>query len=331
MEMFEVIEEMTLARAPIDGWSVTMNVAGTLTGHAAPALVDEVVPAVVGAEAIVCLGLTEPDAGSDVASVTTRAVPDHPGWGASGGEAQWRIDGQKMFTTLAHESRWVFLLTRTNTEVPKHKGLTVFLVPLETPGVEIQPVQTLGGERTNITFYTGVRVADRYRVGEVDGGWGVLMHLLGLERGGQFGAMSIFTGALKRLLLDATAWAVAPDATGRRPIDEPLTSARLGRVVAETRMASMLSLASASAGRSGRPSVVEASMAKLSTSEALQRAASGLLDLLGPAGVLPAGTTGAPAGGWIEHTYRHAAVTTIYGGTSEVMRSIIAGQGLGLP
>ena len=243
----------------------------------------------------------------------------------------WLLDGQKMFTTLAHESRCVFLLARTNTEVPKHKGLTVFLVPLDSPGVEIQPVHTLGGERTNITFYSGVHVDDRYRVGEVDGGWGVLMHLLGLERGGQFGAMSIFTGALKRLLLDATEWAAVPDGAGRVPADDPRTEPRLGRVVAETRMASMLSLASASASASGRPAIVEASMAKLYTSEALQRAAASLLDLLGPAGILPAGAPGAPAGGWIEHAYRHAAVTTIYGGTSEVMRNVVAGQGLRLP
>ena len=86
----------------------------------------------------------------------------------------WVIDGQKMFTTLAHEAAYVFLLTRTNPDVPKHRGLTMFLVPLDAPGVEIHPVHTMGGERTNATFYTGVRVPDAFRVGEVDGGWDVM-------------------------------------------------------------------------------------------------------------------------------------------------------------
>ena len=97
---------------------------------------------------------------------------------------EWIIDGQKMFTTLAHEATYVFLLTRTNPDVPKHKGLTMFLVPLDAPGVEIHPVHTMGGERTNATFYTGVRVPDAFRVGEVDRGWDVMTVALTFERGG---------------------------------------------------------------------------------------------------------------------------------------------------
>ena len=97
---------------------------------------------------------------------------------------EWVIDGQKMFTTLAHEATYVFLLTRTNPDVPKHQGLTMFLVPLDAPGVEIHPVHTMGGERTNATFYTGVRVPDAFRVGEVDGGWDVMTVALTFERGG---------------------------------------------------------------------------------------------------------------------------------------------------
>ena len=95
---------------------------------------------------------------------------------------EWVINGQKMFTTLAHEAQYVFLLTRTNTDVAKHKGLTMFVVPMDTPGIEITPVHTMGGERTNITFYTDVRVDDRYRVGDIDGGWSVMMTALVFER-----------------------------------------------------------------------------------------------------------------------------------------------------
>ena len=95
----------------------------------------------------------------------------------------WIINGQKMFTSLADVAEWVFLLARTNTEVPKHRGLTFFLVPLDTPGIEIQEVRTLSGKRTNITFYDDVRVHDRMRVGDVDGGWGVMLVALAFERG----------------------------------------------------------------------------------------------------------------------------------------------------
>src|SRR5262249_1535000 len=94
----------------------------------------------------------------------------------------WVVDGQKMFTTLAHESAYVFLLTRTNLDVPKHRGLTLFLVPMDTPGIEVTPVRTLGDQRTNVTFYKAVGVPDSARVGEVDGGWDVMPIGLALER-----------------------------------------------------------------------------------------------------------------------------------------------------
>src|SRR5690606_9817 len=122
-------------------------------------------PDLLRGDALVCLGYSEPDAGSDVAAVATRAVADGD---------EWVVDGQKMFTTMAHEARYVFLLARTSTEASKHRGLTMFLVPLDAPGVTITPVRTLGGERTNITWYDGVRIPDRCRVGEVGDGWSVM-------------------------------------------------------------------------------------------------------------------------------------------------------------
>ena len=138
------------------------------------------------------LGYSEPDSGSDVASIKTRAIRDGD---------EWVINGQKMFTTLAHEANYVFLLARTNPDVPKHKGLTMFLVPLDSPGIEIQPVHTVGGERTNATFYNDVRVSDHFRIGEVDGGWDVMTVALTFERGG-FGLSEA-----DRVWEQAVAWA----------------------------------------------------------------------------------------------------------------------------
>ena len=119
----------------------------------------------MNADITIALGFTEPECGSDVAAARTKAV-------RSGDE--WIINGSKMFTTNGHIADYVFLLARTNPEKPKHKGLTMFLVPLDAHGVEVQAVWTLSGERTNITFYSDVRVGDECRIGEVDGGWGVL-------------------------------------------------------------------------------------------------------------------------------------------------------------
>ena len=121
-----------------------------------------------------CLGYTEPDGGSDVATCKTRAVRDGEGW---------IINGSKMFTSNAHNAQYVFLITNTDPDAPKHQSLTMFLVPMDSPGVEVQPIRTVDGDRTNITYYSDVRIDDRYRVGEVNGGWAVLREALNAEHG----------------------------------------------------------------------------------------------------------------------------------------------------
>jgi alkylation response protein AidB-like acyl-CoA dehydrogenase len=214
----------------------------------------------------------------------------------------------------------VFLLTRTNTSVPKHRGLTLFLVPMATPGIEVRAIHTLGGERTNVTFYSDVRVPDSCRVGEVDGAWEVMKVALAFER------QAPAQGEASRMLARAESWARS---TGR--IDEPDVRRRLARVALENEVGKLLSRRSSWVHGSGRMPVVEGSMAKLWASESFRRTSADLLDLLGPEGVLQHGDAGAPAGGWVEHAFRHSQVMTIYAGTSEIQRSIIAERGLGLP
>ncbi|MFI4894009.1 MAG: acyl-CoA dehydrogenase family protein [Phycisphaerales bacterium JB058] len=321
VEMATVIERLAAAGAPLSGWLTTMNIATTLRGKASPELCDEVIPEVVTGRALIALGLTEPSAGSDVAAISTRAVRDG---------AEWVIDGQKTFTTLAHESRWVLLLTRTDRDSVLHKGLTVFLVPMDSPGLSLQPVDTLGGERTNLTFYSGVRVADRWRIGSEGGGWSVVMTALAHERGGGFGGNSLFIARLVRVLEQAIAWSREPYGAAR-PIESPAVAATLGKIATQLEVARLLSTRSSAIAASGSAPVVEAAEAKLQASETLHPAATNLLDLLGPRGLLQRGAANAPAGGWIEHEYRDSPVATIYGGTSEIMRDIIAVRGLGLP
>ena len=192
LEMNALTEEMYLSGAPVDGLGVASLVAHTLLIDGTDWQKRTIIPEILAGDALCCLGYSEPDAGSDVAACTTKAVPDGD---------EWTITGQKMFTTLAHEAQYVFLLTRTNLDVAKHKGLTMFVVPMDTAGISITPVHTMGGERTNITYYDEVRVDDKYRVGEVDGGWKVMMTALVFERN------SAWYGELVRLLEHGLGWA----------------------------------------------------------------------------------------------------------------------------
>ena len=317
LEMTALMEELILAGAPTDGMGTTMLIATILRLEARAELCQEVLPRVLSGEVLMCLGYSEPDSGSDMAAAKTRAVRD-------GGE--WVINGQKMWTSLAQVSSYVFLLTRTNLEVPKHRGLTLFLVPLSAEGVEIHPIWTMGGQRTNMTFYSDVRISDYYRVGDVDDGWGVMRRTaLSLERGGKG------RGLADRLLADVVAWAREPDGRGNMPITDPVVREQLARVAVRNEVSALLGYRAAWNQTVDDIPGVDGSMGKLFASESYVRAAADLLDLVGPDGVLQHGESRAPADGMIEYAQRKAAVTTIYQGTSEIQRSIIAEQGLGLP
>jgi alkylation response protein AidB-like acyl-CoA dehydrogenase len=263
-----------------------------------------------------CLGYSEPDAGSDVAAVATRATRDGD---------HWVLNGQKMFTTMAQEAHYVFLLARSNPEVPKHKGLTMFLVPMDTPGIEITPVSTMGGERTNITFYNEVRVADSARVGEVDAGWSVMHAALVYER------TSANWGEPNHLVESVARWALSPATDGTVPFDDPAVRATLARATTELEVGRLLLFRAAWLSSLGEMPAVEGSMAKLHITEAFVRASSELLHLLGDQGLLAGSEPSSPLAGLVEHAFRHSVVTTIYGGSSEVQREIIAGRALALP
>src|ERR1700756_5602380 len=170
------IFELEIARAhtPWYHWGTTSVVARLVRQFGAPELSGQVLPGVQSGQIRLCLGYTEPEGGSDVATCKTRAVRD--------GDA-WIINGSKMFTSNAQNAKYVFLLTNTYPQGPKHKNLTMFLVPLDSPGIEIQGIRTLDGDRTNIVYYSDVRVDDRYRIGEVNAGWTVMRFALDAEHG----------------------------------------------------------------------------------------------------------------------------------------------------
>jgi alkylation response protein AidB-like acyl-CoA dehydrogenase len=319
LDMLVLQEELQRVAAPVDGWSVTWSAAEAIRAFGSPALKAAVLPDVLAGKRLIALGFSEPDAGSDVAAARTRAVQD--------GDT-WIINGQKMFTTLAHESDWVFLLARTNLAAAKHRGLTLFLVPTSAAGLSLHPVHTLGGERTNITFFNDVCVPDELRVGEIDAGWAVLTRALNVERGSAVGPGPVFLGTLRYMVTTAMRWA-----RGDR-LQSPLEmDGRVGDLLARACIqlaVSELLIRRGVVTTSQHPDV-EAAMSKLFITEAIQALAPPLLDMCGADGLLDSGAANAPGDGELERLFRHSVVTTIYGGSSEIMREIIGRRRLNLP
>jgi alkylation response protein AidB-like acyl-CoA dehydrogenase len=275
-------------------------------------LKQAVLPQIMRGEVICSLGYSEPGSGSDVFAAQCRATPDGNGW---------RIDGTKMFTSGANLSTYVLMLCRTNTEVAKHKGLTMFIVPLKADGVTVQPVYTFQDERTNITFYDGVHVPDSWRLGEVDGGVRTMSASLELEHGGGF-------SKYQRAMLHAAETLTREIRYQGKPlIEDGGAQVRLARTLANVWASELITYRAQWTIAEKKPNHAYGPMAKMFSSEKFLSDARDLLDLTAPLSLSK--RKGAAAE--INQFYRHAQGATIYGGTSEVHRSMIAERGLGLP
>lgn len=281
-----------------------------------PAVADPILKECAAGRAVMCLGYSEPDGGSDIANAKVRAVQDGD---------MWTINGSKMWTTGAHISTYTFLITRTDPEAPKHKGITMFLVPLKSEGVTIQGIRTFSGERTNIVYYEDVQVHDSMRVGGVNNGWTVLHgpldeeHSIGLDMNGGLTDVSVGTGMCRVLgasMNEVASWANKTTGThGELLADDIRVRERLGAAMVDYE-----------AGIS-----TPGPMGRVKASDVLVKNAAQLQDLVGPAGLLPMNTEGSLGNGDIEYAHRFAQGTATYGGTVEVFRTIIAQHVLGLP
>ena len=307
-------QEKRRVHVPWVTWGTTAMVARSVAKFGSPELRDQVLPKVFSGEVRLCLGYTEPEGGSDVATCKTRAVRD--------GDA-WIINGSKMFTTGAHNCQYVFLITNTAPEAPKHKSLTMFLVPLNSPGIEIQGVRTVDGDRTNIVYYSDVRVDDKYRLGDVNAGWTVLREPLNVEHGAvavapdglqDVSIMMHQAGFMAEAVDKAAARVTRIDPNGRRLIDDKSVAYRLGRGVAK--MEAALSA----------PSI----FGRVAIAQTMRDISPDLMDILGAASALPFGAVGAADDGSAEYVYRFAPLVGIYGGTLEVFRNMIGQYMLGL-
>jgi len=306
--------EKRRAHVPWVTWGTTAMVARSLASFGSPELQQEVLPGVFSGQVRLCLGYTEPEGGSDIATCKTRAVRDGEGW---------VINGSKMFTTGAHNCQYVFLITNTDPDAQKHKSLTMFLVPLNSPGIEIQGIRTVDGDRTNIVYYSDVRVDDKYRLGDVNGGWTVLREPLNTEHGAVAAAVdglqdvSIMmhqAGFMATAVDKISARVATRDPGGKRPVDDASVAYRLGRSAARMEMAL------------SAPSI----FGRVAIAQTMRDIAPDLMDVLGTASALPLYTDGTADDGAAEYIYRFAPLSGIYGGTLEVFRNMIAQYVLGL-
>jgi len=291
-------------------------VISTLREYGSDRFKAELLPDLESGRTSFCIGYTEPDSGSDMASVRTHAVREGD---------DWVINGSKMFTTWAHQSAFVFLLARTGPVENKYRNLTMFMVPTQTKGVEVSPIWGMGDERTNVTYYRDVRVPDYLRLGPVDEGWRVVSEPLAAEHGvsdvnplaeynGGQGATDVHV--MEQLLLRTAQWARAtPGEDGRPLLEDPVVRRQLAMMLLDIEV------------NRNTPS----EFGKVRGSETLALHADAITDLTAPLGVLQAEAPGAVASGLIGWSRLFAPGTAIYGGTTEVYRNNIARTDLGLP
>lgn len=302
-------EELEYRGLPHGGMAIT-SIGPTLMRAGTPAQRATYLPAILRGEVEFALGYTEPNAGSDLAALQTRAVPD--------GNI-YVVNGQKVYTTAAHYGSHLWLAARTGSPDSRHRGISVFILPLDSDGITIRPLHTQSGGRTNEVFLADVHVPAENRVGQENEGWRIITMALDLER--------LLPYARNRRYLDELmAWARA-SAAG----DDPAVRQRLGLLAADTELGRLLAVRTAWMLDQDTVPNVEASMLKVWLSELRQSIAREALAFMGEDAQVRTGEAGALLGGTFERLWRASTVLKFAGGTNEVQRSIIAQRGLGLP
>ncbi len=321
MKQFVLNEEMALRRAPRPGHLVIgLGMGGpTIINHGTEEQKKEFLPSIIQDRDMWCQGFSEPESGSDLASIKTRAVRDGD---------DWVINGQKIWTSFAHQAVWMIMIARTDSDAPKHKGISYFVVDMKSPGITVRPITDMGnGQLFNEVFFDNVRVPAKNMIGEENRGWYVATTTLDHERS----AIGSTTG-LKQQVESMIVFAKEHVKDHTSSLGKnPMIRFELADRMVETEMARMLSYRVITMQNRGEVPNYEASMLKLYTSELQQRIAATHLHLLGLYGLLGSGSPLAPANGRHGSAYVSAVSATIAGGTSEIQRGIIATRGLGLP
>ena len=274
-------------------------------------------PPILGGELEVCIGYTEPDAGTDLASLKTTAVRDGD---------DYVINGQKIFITHADFADYIWLAARTDPQAPKHRGISVFMVPMSTPGISVEPITTMGGERTNYTFFDNVRVPRECLVGEENKGWKYMTTQLSFER-----IALVPSAPMRRNVEQTIQWAKETNYDGKAVIELPWVRRKFAELMMELEVLKMLNYYVVWRITKDDPVYAESSMVKVYGVELNQRLNSSLLQIMGQFGQLQMGSKWAPLKGKVEHALRMDIVLIFGGGALEVQKNIMAMAGLGMP
>ncbi|MEV0090609.1 acyl-CoA dehydrogenase family protein [Streptomyces sp. NPDC050738] len=318
-EQFVFFDEAYRAGAPVS--MVTLNTVGpTLMKYGTEEQKAFFLPRILSGDVVFAIGYSEPEAGTDLASLRTRAVRD-------GGD--WLIDGQKVFTSNAQNADWIWLACRTDTEAPKHKGISIVLVPTDAPGFSWTPIETVGGLTTTATYYDGIRVPAGNLVGEENSGWGLITNQLNHERVALAAIGMQAEDAYAAVL--AYARAVDPD-TGLRPADQPWVRARLAEIHARLAAVRLLNWRLVGDVGAGTLAPGDASGVKFLGTESTVAVYQMCQEIAGEAGMVRAGSPGGfgSGDGELERMNRAAQINTFGGGVSEVQREIVATMRLGM-
>jgi 3-oxocholest-4-en-26-oyl-CoA dehydrogenase alpha subunit len=300
---------------------LTLNTVGpTIMRYGTDEQKEYFLPRILAGELHFSIGYSEPGSGTDLASLKTRAVLE-----GSLADGEWVINGQKMWTSLIQYADWIWLACRTDPDLPRHKGLSMILVPADAEGFSYTPVHTVAGVGTSATYYEDVRVPATNLVGELNGGWALMTNQLNHER------VALTSAApLTHSLGLVRTWAQEtknPD--GQRVIDQEWVQVLLGRAHARAEMLTLLNWKLASAVDDLSPA--HASATKVYGSELATEVYRSLMEIVGPLAAVTGDSEGAVLAGRLERYYRSALVMTFGGGTNEIQRDIIGYVGLGLP
>ncbi len=317
IEQFIFFDESMRAGAPVPMLTVN-TVAPSIMRFGSDAQKAFYLPKILAGEIHFSIGYTEPDAGTDLASLKTRAVRDGD---------DYIINGQKIYTSLASDSDYIWLATRTDPDAPKHKGISLFIVDAKAPGVRVDPMELLSEHDINTTFYDDVRVPAANLVGNENEGWKLITNQLNYER-----VTLCSVGIVEQAFNDCREWARnqrLPD--GRRVIDQDWVQANLARVYAGMEFLRLINWKVAWDGTRGKLDVADASTIKVFGTEFYIEAFRSLMEIYGPRGYLKHGSPESVARGHLELLYRSLIILTFGGGTNEIQRDLICMFGLGLP
>lgn len=311
-----VNEELASVGAPLIGKGVGC-VGKTLIRHGSEKQKQEFLPQILNADIEFCLGYSEPGAGSDLASLKLKAEKVDGGW---------KVNGQKIFNTSAHFAEWYWLAARTDFEAAKHKGISLFLIPMHSAGITVREIKTMGDHRTNEVFFDDVFVPEDALVGELNRGWIYICEALDYER------FTLYTVGPLQKKFEVFIDMIKQETRDGQPLkNDPQVRKLVAQFSTDLETAVMLQRRVIAAAVKGGVPTVEAAMCKLYSTQLGQRLANAALDILGPSSMLHEGVEHAPCHGKWEHSLRATALDTIGGGTSEVQKNIIARRGLELP